>query len=74
MSRATKITQAELSEIANREGMFSMKLMELAVDDGIIINASDFNGPGQQAPEWLHLAGSVADFETYVRRLAVGSR
>lgn len=74
MSRGTKINRADLSEIARSEGMFPMELMEQAADDGIITNASDFNSPGKQAPECLHLAGSVADFETYVRRLAVSSR
>ncbi|MFA9517287.1 hypothetical protein ACERIT_08735 [Halopenitus sp. H-Gu1] len=74
MAPATTINAADLSEIAHRAAILPMELMEQAVNDGIITGVSDFNGAGQQAPEYLHLAGSVADFETYVRRLAVSSR
>jgi hypothetical protein len=69
MAPATKISSADLSEIAHNEGIPPMELIEEAVNNRIMTDASEFNRPGQQAPEYLHLAGSVADFETYVRRL-----
>ncbi len=74
MAPASKINPAELSEIAHSEGILPMELMEQAVNDGIITDASDFNRLGQQAPECLHLAGTREKFEIYVRRLVVSSR
>lgn len=74
MALCTRTNPAELSEIAHGEDIPPMELMEAAANDGIITDASDFYGPGKQAPECLHLAGSVADFEIYVQQLAVSSR
>lgn len=73
MASATKVDLVDVVEIAEREGFHEMELIQQAVDDGIITGSSGANN-AYECPGRLHLAGSVDDFEIYVRRLAVSSR
>lgn len=67
---STKLSLENLDELAGHYGVSPTNLVIAAISDDII-TGDGYVGHGSDTRRVYHLAGSVADFETYVKRLAL---